>query len=321
MMKDRLIATRVIARERVACDVVSLRLASCEANRELPAFEAGAHIDLHLREGLVRKYSLCNDPSERGVYEIAVKRESTSRGGSAHVHDTICAGDVLSVSKPENYFRLAPDDSPSVLLAAGIGVTPLLAMAHSLKRANREFALQYFVRSLEDVAYARTLQEKLADVSTLHAGLTPALTRETIARIVECMSSRSHLYFCGPSPFMDAVDAVARTHLCAEHIHYERFSAAHPGTDVEQAFEIELARSKQVLVVPRDKSITDVLYERGLPIETSCEAGICGACRTVVLAGTPDHRDDFLNAADKARNDCIMPCVSRCKTGRLVLDI
>ncbi len=320
-MKDSLIAARVIVRERVACDVVSLRLASGEANAELPAFEAGAHIDLHLRGGLVRKYSLCSDPSERAFYEIAVKREPASRGGSVFVHDEIQIGDIVSVGRPENYFPLAPDGSGAVLLAAGIGITPLLAMARTLKRAGRALDFHYFVRSLDDAAYARTLQDHLADVSTLHVGLTPELTRETLAQIVRRMSAQEHLYFCGPAPFMDAADAIACDHLPEQQIHCERFSAAASDVAGERSFEIQLARSQRVLTVPPEKSITDVLFEHGVPIGTSCEAGICGACRTAVLDGTPDHRDDFLSAADKARNDCIMPCVSRCKSGRLVLDI
>jgi len=320
-MKDNLIAARVIARERVACDVVSLRLASGEANTALPAFEAGAHIDLHLRDGLVRKYSLCSDPSERAFYEIAVKREPASRGGSVFVHDEIQVGDIVCVGKPENYFPLAPDGSGAVLLAAGIGITPLLAMAHTLKRAGRALDFHYFVRSLEDAAYARTLQEQLAEVSTLHVGLTPERTRETLAQIVRRMNAQEHLYFCGPAPFMDAADAIAYDHLPAHHIHCERFSATSTNVAGERTFEIMLARLQRVFTVPPDKSITDVLFEQGVPIGTSCEAGICGACRTAVLDGTPDHRDEFLSAADKARNDCIMPCVSRCKTGRLVLDI
>jgi vanillate O-demethylase ferredoxin subunit len=321
MMKDDLIAARVVACERAACDVILLRLVSDEADVPLPAFEAGAHIDLHLRDGLTRKYSLCSDPFERGFYEIAVEREPASRGGSAYVHDAIRVGDVLPVGKPQNYFPLAPDDSPGVLLAAGIGITPLLAMAHSLKRAGRALVLHYFVRSLDGAAYGETLQGQLADVSTLHVGLTSASTSAMIEQIVGRMDSRAHLYFCGPSLFMDAVDAIARAHVPAARVHHEHFSAQTPSADGEDEFEIELARSKRVLTVPADKSITDVLYEQGVPIETSCEAGICGACCTAVLAGTPDHRDTFLSAAEKARSDSIMPCVSRCKTVRLVLDI
>jgi vanillate O-demethylase ferredoxin subunit len=320
-MKGNLIAARVVARERVANDVVSLRFVSHEVRMRLPAFEAGAHIDLHLHDGLTRKYSLSNDPSECGVYEIAVKREPESRGGSAYLHDTIRIGDVLSIGPPQNYFPLASDDSPSVLLAAGIGVTPLLAMAHSLRRAGRAFAFHYFVRSLDSAAYWQALQGHLADVSTLHVGLNPVSTSAMIEHIVARIDTRAHLYFCGPGLFMDAADSVARTRLCAERIHQERFSTSGAGVQGPGEFEVELARSKRVLTVPSDRSITDLLHEQGVLVEVSCEAGICGACRTAVLAGTPDHRDVFLSAAEKARNDAIMPCVSRCKTARLVLDI
>ncbi|OED17193.1 PDR/VanB family oxidoreductase [Burkholderia sp. A2] len=323
-MEHDLIAVRVAARERAASDVISLRLVSDDADVPLPSFAAGAHIDLHLRDGLTRKYSLCNAPAERGFYEIAVKREAASRGGSAHVHDALRVGDVLRVGVPLNYFSLADDDSPSVLLAAGIGITPLLAMMHDLTRAKRPFALHYFIRSMDSAAYVETVQRQFASVSNLHVGLTPSATTAKIGEIVAEMDVRSHLYFCGPAPFMDAVNAIAASRLPAAHVHYEHFSAP-VCTDAaeggEREFIIELARSKRVLSVPADQSITDVLYEHGIEVETSCEAGICGACRTAVLGGTPDHRDAFLSPADKARNDCVMPCVSRCRGERLVLDI
>ncbi|WP_431823659.1 PDR/VanB family oxidoreductase [Burkholderia sp. F1] len=323
MIENDLIAARVIARERVACDVISLRLVSDAPGFALPAFEAGAHIDLHLRDGLTRKYSLCNDPFERGVYEIAIKREPASRGGSAHVHDAVRVGDVLRIGAPLNYFPLAPDGSPAVLLAAGIGVTPLLAMAHSLLRAGRPLAFHYFVRSADAAAYGATLASQLANVATVHTGLTPDATGDAIAAIVGAMDARSHLYFCGPAPFMAAVDAIARPALGDARLHHEHFSAPVAGTAAGEAggFEIELARSQRTLRVPPEQSITDVLYDHGIEVATSCEAGVCGACRTTVLDGTPDHRDAFLSGADKARNDCMMPCVSRCRGERLVLDL
>ncbi|AYZ63495.1 oxidoreductase [Burkholderia multivorans] len=323
MTENDLIAARVIARERVACDVISLRLVSDAPDFALPAFDAGAHIDLHLRDGLTRKYSLCNDPFERGVYEIAIKREPASRGGSAHVHDAIRVGDVLRIGAPLNYFPLAPDDSPAVLLAAGIGVTPLLAMAHSLLRAGRPLAFHYFVRSADAAAYGATLASQLASVATVHTGLTPDATGDAIAAIVGAMDPCAHLYFCGPAPFMAAVDAIARPALGDARLHHEHFSAPAAGTaaDEDGGFEIELARSRRTLRVPPEQSITDVLYDHGIEVATSCEAGVCGACRTTVLDGTPDHRDAFLSAADKARNDCMMPCVSRCRGERLVLDL
>ncbi|MFA8330193.1 2Fe-2S iron-sulfur cluster-binding protein [Burkholderia ubonensis] len=323
MTENDLIAARVIARERVACDVISLRLVSDAPDFALPAFDAGAHIDLHLRDGLTRKYSLCNDPFERGVYEIAIKREPASRGGSAHVHDAIRVGDVLRIGAPLNYFPLAPDDSPAVLLAARIGVTPLLAMAHSLLRAGRPLAFHYFVRSADAAAYGATLASQLASVATVHTGLTPDATGGAIAAIVGAMDPRAHLYFCGPAPFMAAVDAIARPALGDARLHHEHFSAPVAGTAAGEdgGFEIELARSQRTLRVPPEQSITDVLYDHGIEVVTSCEAGVCGACRTTVIDGTPDHRDAFLSAADKARTDCMMPCVSRCRGERLVLDL
>ncbi|KVC70452.1 ferredoxin [Burkholderia ubonensis] len=323
MTENDLIAARVIARERVACDVISLRLVSDAPDFALPACDAGAHIDLHMRDGLTRKYSLCNDPFERGVYEIAIKREPASRGGSAHVHDAIRVGHVLRIGAPLNYFPLAPDDSPAVLLAAGIGVTPLLAMAHSLLRAGRPLAFHYFVRSADAAAYGATLASQLASVATVHTGLTPDATGDAIAAIVGAMDPRAHLYFCGPAPFMAAVDAIARPALGDARLHHEHFSAPAAGTAAGEdgGFEIELARSQRTLRVPPEQSITDVLYDHGIEVVTSCEAGVCGACRTTVLDGTPDHRDAFLSAADKARNDCMMPCVSRCRGERLVLDL
>lgn len=323
-MEHDLIAVRVAARERAASDIISLRLVSDDSHVPLPSFAAGAHIDLHLRDGLTRKYSLCNAPTARGFYEIAVKREAASRGGSAHVHDTVRVGDVLRVGGPLNYFPLAADDSPSVLLAAGIGITPLLAMMHELTRAERPFALHYFIRSAESAAYVETVERQFASVSNLHVGLTPSATTAQIGDIVDEIDVRAHIYFCGPPPFMDAVNAIAASRLPAANVHYEHFSAP-VFTDAdergEREFAIELVRSKRVLSVPADKSITDVLYEHGIEVETSCEAGICGACRTAVVGGTPDHRDAFLSPADKARNDCVMPCVSRCRGEHLVLDI
>lgn len=323
-MEHNLIAVRVAARERAACDVISLRLVSDAGDVPLPSFAAGAHIDLHLRDGLSRKYSLCNAPSERGFYEIAVKRESASRGGSAYVHDALRVGDVLRVGTPLNYFPLAADNSPSVLLAAGIGITPLLAMMHDLTRVGRRFELHYFIRSEDSAAYVQTVHRQFAHVSNLHVGLTPSATTARIGEIVGEMDLRAHLYFCGPPPFMDAANTMATARLPAANIHYEHFSAPVCTSAAEggaREFVVELARSKRVLAVPADKSITDVLFENGVKVETSCEAGICGACRTAVLEGTPDHKDAFLSPTDKARNDCVMPCVSRCRGPRLVLDV
>jgi vanillate O-demethylase ferredoxin subunit len=320
-MKHDLLSVRVVSRKREASDVISFRLASEQGGVPLPAFEAGAHIDVHIVDGLARKYSLCNDSLEQDVYEIAVKLEPASRGGSARMHASIHAGDRLTIGTPQNYFSMAQHDGPSVLIAAGIGITPLLSMARSMLRAARPFEFHYFARSPEAAAYAPVLKDApFAEFSQLYFGFDIVSTTARLREIVPQREQRAHLYYRGPRPFMDAVSALAHERLCPEHVHCEYFSAQADSAS-DGAFVVELARSQRVLEIPVGKSITDVLFEQRIPLESSCEAGVCGACKTTVLAGVPDHLDSFLSPAERARNDSIMPCVSRCAGGRLVLDL
>jgi vanillate monooxygenase ferredoxin subunit len=321
-MKHDLLSVRVVSRKREASDVISFRLASEQGGVPLPVFEAGAHIDVHIADGLARKYSLCNDSLEQDVYEIAVKLEPASRGGSARMHASIQAGDRLMIGTPQNDFSMAQHDGPSVLIAAGIGITPLLSMARSMLRTARLFELHYFARSPDAAAYAPVLKNApFAEFSQLYFGFDFVSTTARLREIVPQREQRAHLYYCGPRPFMDAVSALADERLCPEQAHREYFSAAQAGSGSDGAFVVELARSQRVFEIPVGKSITDVLFEQQIPLETSCEAGVCGACKTTVLAGVPDHLDSFLSTAERARNDSIMPCVSRCAGGRLVLDL
>lgn len=322
-MTRPLIEARVLARRREADDIVSLRLAPSAGEAGLPGFDAGSHIDVHLPNGLVRKYSLCNDPAEEGVYEIAVKLEPASRGGSRWLHETVGAGDRLRIGAPQNLFPLSAGPGRSVLLAAGIGVTPILAMARTLVRTGRAFALHYFARSPGAAAYQSVLTaEPYGRAATLHFGLDAGATEAVLDAVVPDGAGDDHLYFCGPPAFMAAAQRIATARLLPGHVHWEHFSPPEPTDGAKDAaFEIELARSGTVLLVPADKSITDVLYDNAIPIDTSCEAGICGSCRTAVLAGLPLHRDEVLAPDERARNDVILPCVSRCSSRRLVLDL
>jgi vanillate O-demethylase ferredoxin subunit len=322
-MTGHLIEARVLARRQEAADIVSLRLAAPTGGAGLPGFDAGAHIDVHLPNGLVRKYSLCNDPAEAGIYEIAVKLEQPSRGGSRWLHETVGAGDTMRIGVPQNLFPLAAATGRSVLLAAGIGITPILAMARVLARDGRAFDLHYFARSPDAAAYRSVLaDEPYRRATTLHFGLDADTTQAALGHAVPDEAGNAHLYFCGPPAFMAMAQRVAAARLPPERVHWESFAPAEPTDGVaDAAFEIELARSGMVLAVAADQSITDVLYENAIPIDTSCEAGICGSCRTAVLAGTPLHRDEVLSPAERARNDCLLPCVSRCTSGRLVLDL
>lgn len=273
----------------------------------------------------MRQYSLANDPAEPDVFEIAVKLEESSRGGSQWLHSKVSVGDVLKVSTPRNLFPLVIDSQPAILIAGGIGITPIMAMVRTLLRKNKQFELHYFARAPEIAAYLQTLLRETNGLPVIkpHFGLDVAATHAALRQIIT-EDMQGHLYFCGPGPFMSMISDVAKErNLQSEKVHFEYFSA--PKTDVDadnqNAFEIEIASTGEVLTVPPDKSITDVLFENSISIDTSCEEGTCGSCRTRVISGTPIHRDVVLSNAEKAKNDCLMPCVSRSASKRMVLDI
>ncbi|WP_332751236.1 PDR/VanB family oxidoreductase [Hydrogenophaga sp.] len=316
------IAVVIQSARSVALDVRELTLARVDG-AELPAYTPGAHIDLHLRPGLVRQYSLCGDGSERASYTVAVKREPTSRGGSRFMHEAVSAGSLLTISSPRNHFPLLADAAHSVLVAGGIGITPLLSMARHLQARGRSFKLLHFVRSAEFAAYRVLLaSDPFAAHCQLFCGLPPEGVREQLEHALASPAPGAHLYLCGPAGFMDAVREVAARHLPAEQVHLEYFAA--PASDTQAtdgAFEVRLARSDRTVCVPAHMTIVDALREHGVVIETACEQGICGTCITPVLDGVPDHRDAFLTDAEKAGGNCVALCVSRARSTQLTLDI
>jgi vanillate O-demethylase ferredoxin subunit len=299
-----------------------LRLADGGA---LPPVEAGSHIDLHLAPGLIRQYSLCNEPGETEHYIIAVKREGEGRGGSRHLHERVRAGDLIKVVGPRNNFPLNPVAVRSVLLAGGIGVTPLLSMARQLAAAGASFQLEYFTRSLPHTAFREALTTPpLARHAALHPGLElPQLDlrlRELLGRRME----GAHLYICGPLPFMDLARGIAaRFNWPPEAVHFEYFKAEPSvGTgDVAERFTVELSKTGGSYDVPSDRTIVQVLLDHGIEVPVSCEQGVCGTCVTRVLEGEPDHRDMYLTDSERAAGDQITPCVSRSRSKRLVLDL
>jgi vanillate O-demethylase ferredoxin subunit len=321
-MSDEAIPVVVTSAELVAQDVRQLRLAR-DDGQALPAFTPGSHIDLHLAPGLVRQYSLCGE-IEDAAYTISVKREAASRGGSKAVHETLRAGDRISISAPRNHFPLDAGAPHSVLVAGGIGITPLLAMARVLSKQGASFLLEYFARSVDHAAYADWLKgSSLAGRCRFHWGLA---IEETRAALVNALTERppgAQLYLCGPRGFMDLVREVAADRgWPAESIHLEYFNAgqateAVPGSDLQ----VRLVRSGTTIPVAADVPIIDALRAAGIAVETSCEQGVCGTCITRVLGGVPDHRDLFLTEAEKARGDCMAICVSRSLTPELVLDL
>jgi vanillate O-demethylase ferredoxin subunit len=287
----------------------------------LPAFAAGAHIDVHLKKGLIRQYSLCNDPVERHRYRIAVLNEPDGRGGSRAMHREVRAGDLLTISKPRNNFPLASAARRHLLLAGGIGITPMLAMLFELRRGGVPFTLHYCTRSPARTAFLEELAPFLATgtVALHHDGGDPRNGLD-LAETLKAYEPGTHLYYCGPPGFMAAVK-VASAHWPKGSVHREYFT---PSDDTTRrsggaAFKVKLVSSGAIFDVPADQTIVEVLRRNGVEIETSCEDGYCGTCMTRYLEGEPEHRDTVLDEED--RREYALICCARSKTPLLVLDL
>lgn len=291
---------------------------------ELPPFTAGAHIDVHIAPGCVRQYSLCNDPRERHRYVIAVLREESGRGGSRAMHDELRIGQGVTLGGPRNFFPLARDARRHLLVAGGIGVTPMMAMAAELQSRGGEFFLHYCTRSPERTAF-RDRVEALAGAgrAAIHYdGGEPSRGLDLAALLRQCEEG-THLYHCGPAGFMKAA-AAASAHWPPGRVHAEYFAAPAPSAAPSPrtpgtAFRIRLARSGLDLEVPAERSIVDVLREHDVFIETSCTQGYCGTCLTRYVAGEPEHRDTVLD--DDDRKEFVLVCCARARTPTLELDL
>jgi tetrachlorobenzoquinone reductase len=292
------------------------------AGHELPPFTAGAHIDLHLANGMIRSYSLVNDQSERHRYVIAVNNDAAGRGGSKLVHESLRAGQVISISHPRNNFVLHEDAGHSVLIAGGIGITPLLSMIRRLEARGRSWELHYATRTRLTVAFLDDLNALRPDI---HPNLHVTFDQEPPARmidipaIVKAAHPQAHLYCCGPVSMLEAFEA-ATADRPAGQIHVEYFKAKEkPAAD--GGFEVRLARSKQTIAVQPGQTILDALLAAGINANYACSEGVCGTCETRVIEGIPDHRDLFLSREEQQANKSIMICCSGSKSSTLVLDI
>lgn len=317
-----LLRVRVDDAHREAEDVVSLRLSPVSGT--LPIWKAGAHIDVHLPNGLVRQYSLCNHPSEENIYRIAVLLEPFSRGGSAAMHTLVRPGDELYISPPRNLFALSGAAPFYLLMAGGIGITPLISMADTLSARGSAFAMHYAVRSQARMAFRHRLATSpYAHQVHVYQSDASGHRRLNIRDVLHAAPTGTHLYLCGPQRFMDAVLETAGTlGWPSEHIHAERFTLqATPSRCGERAFDLELARSGRVIRVAPHQTVLQALMANGIDVPTSCEQGICGTCMTRVVSGVPDHRDQYLTLEEQAANDCFLPCCSRSLSPRLVLDL
>jgi vanillate O-demethylase ferredoxin subunit len=292
--------------------------------RELPPFTAGAHIDVHLANGVVRQYSLCNSPQERTRYVIAVLRDENGRGGSKAVHQQLRVQDRVRVSHPRNHFELVEDARRVVLLAGGIGITPLKSMAHRLQALGIDYDLHYCARDAASAAFTHEL-ESLVKAGRLHLhfdGGDPSKGLDIARLLAEEAGEGAHVYYCGPSGFMNAC-ADASGHWPRGTVHCEHFKAPQR-TDVSSAaapgaFTVEIASTGLRLTVPPDKTIADVLKAADVGIQTSCEAGLCATCKVRYLEGEVDHQDCILDESEQQA--FLTVCVSRARSGVLVLDL
>jgi vanillate O-demethylase ferredoxin subunit len=313
----------VVTRKAVeAIDICSVELAAADGG-PLPAFSAGAHVDVLLPGGLTRQYSLCNDPAETHRYQLGVLRDAASRGGSRAMHDAVNVGDRLQISAPKNHFPLAHGATRSLLLAGGIGITPILCMAERLANTGAAFELHHCTRSRERTPFAERIRcSSFAGQAHWHVDDGDAAQKLDLSALLGTPRLGEHVYVCGPKGFMDAVLGTARASGWPEaQLHFEFFGAAPVGAGGDQAFEVQLASSGRVVVVPAGQSVVQALAAAGIEVLTSCEQGVCGTCLTRVLDGQPEHRDQYLTPEEQAACDQFLPCCSRARSPRLVLDL
>lgn len=289
--------------------------------RPLPAVEAGAHVDVHLPGGHVRSYSLAGDPRDRSRWTLGVLREANGRGGSRSLHDQVRVGDMLELSGPRNAFKLVPGAAHVMLVAGGIGVTPLKAMAHELVARGSSFEMHYCARSVRNLAFLDELKA-LVPEGRLHLHLDggdPARGLNLAALLAQ-HGSGQHVYYCGPGGFMKAC-ADATVHWPEGTVHCEHFKAPEPqvGATPAGCFEVKLARSGVSVQVPPDQTIVRAIELAGHRVPTSCLSGLCGSCKVPYLEGEVDHQDYILS--DEERRSCLTVCVSRAKSATLVLDL
>jgi tetrachlorobenzoquinone reductase len=293
---------------------------------ELPAFAAGAHVDLLLPNGVRRSYSLCNRPTDRNRYVVGVKKANPSRGASSYIHDHLRVGQRIEISRPRNNFPLARVAERSILIAGGIGITPIWSMIQTLESEGKPWKLYYAARTSKDAAFLGELQA----LSVAHPGRLdirfdhePGVAMLDIEGIVnENVGAGAHFYACGPSPMLDAFEAATKS-IPEANRHLERFSAdtkeASEGALTE--YEAVLAKSGMTLQITPEKSLLDTLLDAGVNVDFSCMEGICGSCRVAVQEGLPDHRDHVLTEEERARNDTVLVCCCGSRTQRLVLDL
>jgi ferredoxin-NADP reductase len=313
---DALIEVRLTAIRYAARDTNLYELTPLDG-RPLPAYEPGAHIDLHLPNGIVRQYSLTEARPNPTSYTVGVKRDPASRGGSRYVHDELLVGKSLKISPPRNNFALVENADHVVLFAGGIGITPIWCMVQRLEQLGRSWTLHYACRSREDMAFLSSLQAMSG--ANFHLDDESGGKFLDVGALIAAAPKNAHLYCCGPTPMLKAFET-ATANWPREQVHIEYFTPKQEAAKTG-GFTVELARSGKEFVIPEGKSILQVLLDAGVDVDYSCELGICGACEQRVISGEPEHRDAILTEEEQASNTKVMICCAGCKSERLVLDL
>ncbi|MDM1285738.1 PDR/VanB family oxidoreductase [Acinetobacter indicus] len=299
--------------------ILSFELIGCNGE-PLPPFKAGAHIDVHMQDGLIRQYSLANCSSEQHRYVIGVLNDPHSRGGSRFMHEQLQVGQRIQISEPRNLFELDHELEHAILCAGGIGITPILAMAKELKRQHKPFKLFYFIKTRSVLAFQEDLTE-LGDAVHLHID-DERDTHCNLIQELQDFSPTQHIYVCGPNGFMDFVIQTAQqlswpTH----HLHKEHFAAPALESSTDGSFDLKILKTGQLIHVTQEQTAVQALEAAGFPVPVSCEQGICGTCLLNVVEGEIDHRDMYLTEEEQAAHDQFTPCCSRAKSKILVIDL
>lgn len=314
---------RIVSTKYEADGVVSFVMADPNG-APLPTFSAGAHIDVWIAENECRQYSLCSAPAEKNSYMIGVLREDEGAGGSVWAHKNLRAGEIIEISKPRNLFPVSDQADLHILLAGGIGVTPLISMIHELEAKGARYELHFCTRSANRTPFMDFLRPRIqaGHVHIYHDDGDPTAGLDIAAFLLE-QHNGANLYYCGPAGFMAAAKD-ASSHWAKGSVHFEYFSSpvcdALDGDEkTDLAFQVKLKDSGEIFDVPADQTIVEVLRENGIPVDTQCEDGFCATCMTRYVSGEPEHRDSVLD--DDDRTQFVLICCARSKTPLLELDL
>lgn len=318
-MSDSTRTLRVQQKSWEAAGVTAITLVD-PTGADLPGWEPGAHLALHLPNGMVREYSLCSDPADLRWWTVAVLRKPDSRGGSSHIHDALPVGSLLEVDGPRNAFALEETAAQHILVAGGIGITPIISMVRGLEQRERPWRLLYTGRSRSTMAFLDEIAQLPADRVTVHADDESDGRYPDIAGLLADLPPTALVYCCGPEPLMDACGAALAD---PSRLRLERFKAPEPvaSTTPDDEFDVVIATTGQRVRVGATTSVLDALNDAGISVASSCTEGICGTCEVAVVKGDIDHRDFVLGSAEQESGTTMLPCVSRCRSAELVLDL